>query len=56
MLLSLVCALDVDYNSSVVCNAIGYSNLLTFDEPTAEKSTTDEVTSNLLRTPTKISS
>ena len=29
--LALVCALEVDHNSSVVCNAIGYPNLVTDD-------------------------
>jgi hypothetical protein len=48
----LVCALDVDYNSSVVCNAIGYSNLLTYDEPTTQK-TTNEGDNNKTRSPTK---
>ena len=32
-----VCALDVDYNSSVLCNAIGYPNLLNHDENQPEK-------------------
>ncbi|CAF4420738.1 unnamed protein product, partial [Adineta steineri] len=37
-----VCALDVNYNSSVVCNAIGYSNLLTYDESIVQKSNNED--------------
>ncbi|CAF0944617.1 unnamed protein product [Adineta ricciae] len=52
-----VCALDVDFNSSVVCNAIGYSNLLTYDESTVEKSVENTEANNssstVKRTPTK---
>jgi hypothetical protein len=46
-----VCALDVDYNSSVICNAIGYNNLLIADESKANDEETDPV-----RTPTKSTS
>ncbi|CAF1531972.1 unnamed protein product [Adineta steineri] len=50
-----VCALDVNYNSSVVCNAIGYSNLLTYDESIAQKSNNEDEndSSNAKKTPTK---
>ncbi|UJR33399.1 hypothetical protein I4U23_020846 [Adineta vaga] len=49
-----VCALDVDYNSSVVCNAIGYSNLLTYEESTVKTSVNDTETNNDIKcTPTK---
>ena len=52
-----MCALDVDFNSSVVCNAIGYSNLLTYDESTVEKSVENAEANNssstVKRTPTK---
>jgi hypothetical protein len=50
----LVCALDVDYNSSVVCNAIGYSNLLTYDETVTQKTTNEEDNNIIKRTPTKL--
>ncbi|CAF2770660.1 unnamed protein product, partial [Rotaria sp. Silwood2] len=36
-----VCALDFDHNSSVLCNAIGYPNLLIDEESTSEKSTNE---------------
>ncbi|CAF5229927.1 unnamed protein product, partial [Rotaria magnacalcarata] len=32
-------ALDVDHSSSVLCNSIGYPNLMIDDEYTSEKST-----------------
>ncbi len=47
----LVCALDVDYNSSILCNDIGYSNVITYDESVVQNSSTDE--DNSKRTPTK---
>lgn len=46
-----VCALDVDYNSSILCNDIGYSNVLSYDETISEKNSTDD--ENNKRTPTK---
>jgi hypothetical protein len=49
--LILVCALDVDYNSSILCNDIGYSNVITYDESVVQNSSTDE--DNSKRTPTK---
>lgn len=47
-----VCALDVDYNSSVICNDIGYANLINYDEITGEKSNNDEE-EEVKRSPTK---
>jgi hypothetical protein len=38
--LNLVCALDVDHNSSVLCNAIGYPNLITDEESPTQKPAT----------------
>jgi hypothetical protein len=50
----LVCALDVDYKSSVICNDIGYSNLITYDESVTQKSNNEEDnTTNTKRIPTK---
>ncbi|CAF0762137.1 unnamed protein product [Rotaria sordida] len=52
-----ICALDVDCHSSVVCNAIGYSNLLTYDELLTQKANNEEDNNNnnnnIQRTPTK---
>ncbi|CAF4647902.1 unnamed protein product [Rotaria socialis] len=53
-----VCALDVDYHSSVICNAIGYTNLLTYDELITQKTTHEDNNNNnnnnsIQRTPTK---
>ncbi|CAF3247635.1 unnamed protein product [Rotaria sp. Silwood2] len=51
-----VCALDVDCHSSVICNAIGYSNLLTYDESVTQKANNEENNNNnnnIQRTPTK---
>ncbi len=47
----LVCALDVDYNSSILCNDIGYSNVITYDESVVQNTSNDE--DNSKRTPTK---
>ncbi|CAM4770879.1 unnamed protein product [Rotaria magnacalcarata] len=41
-----VCALDVDYHSSVICNAIGYTNLLAYDELITQKTTHEEDNNN----------
>jgi 5-formyltetrahydrofolate cyclo-ligase len=46
-----VCALDVDYNSAILCNDIGYSNLITYDESTTLNSSNEE--DNSQRAPTK---
>jgi hypothetical protein len=47
----LVCALDVDYNPSVICNDIGYSNLITYDESATQN--TNNEGDNIKRIPTK---
>ncbi|CAF0785865.1 unnamed protein product [Rotaria sp. Silwood1] len=54
-----VCALDVDFHASVACNAIGYANLLTYDELITQKANNEEDNNNnnnnntVQRTPTK---
>lgn len=47
-----VCALDVDYNSSVLCNTIGYPNLLVNDETNVDKSSSSYIDGEI---PTKSS-
>lgn len=49
--LFVVCALDVDYNSSIVCNDIGYSNVTNSDE--IKTGNNDDENSNSKGSPTK---